>query len=100
MANSITSNPIVLDTFTSDIDLGSSLFNNTKATFFIKHIEWQVPTTAAHTAVVTDTDGVDIFRETCTANNQSILKDFDHFVKGIKIASGGVSSGKISILLS
>jgi hypothetical protein len=101
MSNSYTGNPIVLDTFTSAIDLGDTLFGNSNAQLFIEHIEWQVPTTVGHTAVVTDADGVDIFRETCTTANQSVLKKFGAIaVKGLKIGAGGVASGKISILLA
>jgi hypothetical protein len=101
MSNSYTNNPIVLDTFTSAIDLGNILFGNSNAMFFIEYIEWQNPGAANDTAVVTDADGVDVFNETCTTAKQSILKKFGATaVKGLKISSGGVSSGKISILLS
>jgi len=101
MSNSFSSNPIVLDTFTSAIDLGNTLFGNSNAQLFIEHIEWQVPTTVGNTAVVTDADGVDLFRETCTTANQSVLKKIGaSAVKGLKIDTSGVGSGKISILLA
>jgi len=69
--------------------------------FFIEHIEWQNPAAANDTAVITDADGVDVFNETCTTAKQSILKKFGATaVRGLKIGAGGVSSGKISILMS
>jgi hypothetical protein len=101
MGNSYSSNPIVLDTFSTAIDLGDILFGNSNAQLFIEHIEWQNPGAVNDTAVITDADGVDIFRETCTTAKQSILKKFGATaVKGLKIGAGGVASGKISILLS
>jgi len=101
MANSYSSNPIVLDTFTSAIDIGSTLFNDTNATFFIEHIEWQNPAAVNDTAVISDAGGVDVFSETCTVAKQSVLKKFrGTAVRGLKIGASGVQSGKISILLS
>jgi hypothetical protein len=101
MSNSYSTNPIVLDTFTSAIDLGNILFANSNAMFFIEHIEWQNPGAANDTAVVTDADGVDVFNETCTTAKQSVLKKFGATaVKGLKIGASGVASGKVSILLS
>ncbi len=101
MANSYGSNPIILDTFTSAIDVGSTMFNNTQAKFKLNSIEWQVPTTAGHTAVVTDGDGTrTLFSETCITNNQSIIKYFyGAIVSGIKIGASGVGSGKIVIFV-
>jgi hypothetical protein len=43
MANSLTTNPIVLDTFTSDIDIGKTVFGDSNTTFFINSIEWAYP---------------------------------------------------------
>lgn len=101
MANNYSSNPIVLDTFSSAIDLGNTLFGNSNATLFIEHIEWQNPNAVNDTAVITDAAGVDIFNETCTTAKQSILKKFGgNAIRGLKIAANGVSSGKISILMS
>lgn len=100
MANSLTSNPIVLDTFSSAIDVGNSLYGDSNFAFPIEHIEWQIPTTAAHTATVTDGSSVDVFNEVCTVANQSIFKQFQGAkIKGLKIGANGVQSGKISILL-
>ena len=100
MANSINGNPIVLDTFTSAIDIGNSLFGDSNTTFYIEYIEWEEPVSIADTATITNARGDAIFNETATTPNQSIIKYFRGTpIKGIKIASGGVSSGKISILL-
>jgi len=100
MANSIYGNPIVLDTFTSAIDLGDALYGNSNATFYIEYIEWEEPITPGDTATITNAKGDAIFNETATTANQSIIKYFRGTpIRGIKIASGGVSSGKISILL-
>jgi hypothetical protein len=101
MSNSLTSNPIVLDTFSSALDLGNSIFGNSNALFFIQHIEWQTPTNQDHTAIITNADGIDIFSETCVTPKQSILKEFGRtFIRGIKIGASGVGSGKIAILLA
>jgi len=100
MANSVNGNPIVLDTFTSAIDIGNSLFGDSNATFYIEYIEWEEPVSIADTATITNARGDAIFNETATTPSQSIIKYFRGTpIRGIKIASGGVSSGKISILL-
>jgi len=99
MANDYNSNPILLDTFTSAIDVGSTLFNNTNARIYVKHIEWQTPTSTSHTCLVKDGAGKTLMSETCTVANQSIFKPFNHWVQGITIAISGVGSGKISILV-
>jgi len=100
MSNNYSGNPIVLDTFTSDIDLGSILFNNSNAPFWIQHIEWEEPAAVDDTATIYD-GGQErvIFNETCVAAKQSLLKKFDAVINGIYIPAGSVSSGKISILL-
>lgn len=101
MANSFSSNPIVLDSFGSAIDVASSLGLASGTPLKINWIEWQEPTTVAHTAVVTDADGAALLDETCTTANQSIIKYFHGaWISNIKIASSGVSSGKIVIMLS
>ena len=98
MANVYSTNPIVLDTFTSAIDVGDTIWANSNIPIKVQSIEWQTPTTAGHTAVVTDGAGNAMFAETCTTNNQSIIKYFDGaWIKGIKIAISGVGSGKIVI---
>ena len=100
MANSIYGNPIVLDTFTSAIDLGSTLYGNSNATFYVEWIEWEEPITPGDTATITNAKGDAIFNETATTANQSIIKYFHGTpVHGIKVASGSVNTGKISIML-
>jgi hypothetical protein len=99
MAN-VYSNPIVLDTFTSAIDVCSASGWATDTPIYVKSIEWQTPTNTAHTAVITDAaSGNDIFRETCTTENQSVIKYYNSWVKNLYIAISGVGSGKIVIVL-
>lgn len=101
MSNSYAGNPIVLDTFTSAIDVASAMGFASGTPLKINSIEWQVPTTAGHTASITDkVSGNSIFAETCITNNQSIIKYFHGaWVKNLYIAISGVGSGKIVILL-
>ncbi len=97
MANAF-KNPVVLDTFTSAIDVGDTMFGDSQAKFKLNFIEWQTPSTTTHTAVVTDGDGNSLFSETCTTAAQSIIKYFEgQIVSGLKIAQSGVDSGKIVI---
>ncbi len=98
MANAFGSNPIYLDTFSSAIDVGNSIFGDSQAKFKLQSIEWQEPTTADHTAVVTDGDSNPIFDETCLLASQSLIKYYDgRWVSGLKIGVSGVGSGKILI---
>jgi len=101
MANVFTVNPIVLDTFTSAIDVVSSLGYKAGTHLKVNSIEWQTPTTIDHTAVITDAaSGNDVFSEKCTTANQSIIKYFHgNWVKNMYIAISGVGSGKIIITL-
>ena len=93
MANSLTTNPIVIDTFTSEIDLGDILYGDSKTVFFLNSIEWQNPASAGDTFTVTDANGNPIFSEACAVPNQSEIKYFfNHPVRGIKVPSiGGVA---------
>jgi len=101
MANSFQQNIIVLDTFTSAIDVCSSLDFETGTQLKIHSIEWQTPTTADHTALITDkASGNVIFSEKCVVPNQSIIKYFHGaWVKNLYIAISGVDSGSIIIIL-
>ena len=102
MANSFAGNPIVLDTFTSAVDVASGMGFASGTPLKINSIEWQVPTTAGHTALITSKASGDvIFSETCVTNNQSIIKYFHGaWVKGLYIAISGVGSGSIVITLA
>ena len=101
MANNYTGNPITLDTFSSAIDLGNILFGDSNTPFWIENIEWEEPNSVGDTATIYDGSGTRmIFNETCSVAKQSLLKKFGGVVRGIYIASGGVSSGTISIFLS
>ena len=94
-------NPILLDTFTSDIDVGISAFGVSFTPLYVNHIEWQTPGNTTHQAVITDCYGATVFDEKCTVANQSVFKPFGgQIIMGLKIASGAVGSGKISIKLA
>jgi hypothetical protein len=100
MANVYSANPIILDTFTSAIDVGDSAFGNSYMPFFIESIEWQTPAAANDTAAITDGAGAGVYNETCVVAKQSIIKYYNGGrFQGIKIATSGVSSGKIIIQL-
>jgi len=100
MANDYTGNPIVLDTFTSAIDVCSSLGFETGTKLKVKQIEWQTPTSTAHTALITTkASGRTIFSEQCTTANQSIIKYDIGWVDNLYIAISGIGSGKILIYL-
>jgi len=101
MANSFTGNPIVLDTFSSAVNVCSSLGFATGTPLKVKSIEWQTPTSTSHTALVSDAaSGNAVFSEQCTTANQSIIKYFDGYIKNLYIAANGVGSGKIIIHLA
>lgn len=89
-----------LDTFTSAIDVNASLGFPTGTLLCINSIEWQVPTTVDHTALITDDADNPIFSETCVTAKQSIIKYFHGaWVNNLKIAISGVGSGAIKIVL-
>jgi hypothetical protein len=100
MANNFARNPIVLDTFTSDIDVCSSMGFASGNPLKVNSIEWQTPTTVGDTAVITDGSGVTVFSETATVANQSVIKYFyGTWVRNLYIATSGVTHGKIIITL-
>lgn len=101
MANNFGSGRIIsLDTFTSAINVNSSLGYASGTMLKINSIEWQEPTTVDHTAVITDDLSDDVFNETCVTANQSIIKYFHGaWVQNLKIAISGVGSGAIVIVL-
>lgn len=99
MANTF-KNPVILDTFTSAIDVGTSMFGLSDATFYIDYIEWQTPDNTTHGAVITDGRDTPIFNEKCTVAHQSVFKPFGgKTCIGLKVALGAVDSGKICIQL-
>jgi len=102
MANSYKGNPIVLDTFTGIIDLASQLGYASGTPFKVNSIEWQTPTGAGDTALITDAvNGNTVFSEKCTTANQSIIKYFSGaWISNFYIAANGVGSGKIVIMLA
>lgn len=97
MGNNFTKNPIIIDTYTSAVSLYTSLGYKP---FNIHSIEWQEPTTVDHTAVVTIDGTVTIFDETCIVAKQSTIKYFGcNPFDDVRIATSGVSSGKIVVTL-
>jgi hypothetical protein len=101
MANIYESNPIVIDTFTSNIDFSTLMPEGMK----LNSIEWSKPTNVAHLAQVKagGSSGPDIFNEQCTTANGSIIKYFHGaWVKPIyipKAASNLWASGSLIITL-
>ena len=73
MGNSaLTTNPIVLDTFTSVIDFSDEYPNGLK----IVSIEWSKPTSTNHTFQILagGSGGTEIFDEQCSVATQSLIK--------------------------
>ena len=100
MANTFGSVQVVLDTFTSAIDVASSLGFPAGAQLKVESIEWQTPTTIDHTALITNNKGDTVFSEKCTLANKSIIKYFHGtWIDNLKIAISGVGSGAIVITL-
>jgi hypothetical protein len=102
MANSYTTNPVVLDTFTSIVDLCTAMGLASNTPLSIEWIKWETPTTAGDTCAVLDgSGGNSIFSETCATGKVSIVNYFNgQYVKNIyTAASGGASTGKILVLL-
>jgi hypothetical protein len=97
MSNDTTGNPIILDTFSSAIDLGTLM---RRTSFSVESIKWQQPTTEDHTCKITDGAGRAIFDELCVVAKDSKIQYYGggHF-NNIKIAQNGVSSGKVVIHL-
>lgn len=69
MANDLTKNPIFIDSV-----MGSAI-GTRDGSYDISHIVWDAPTTAAHTAVITDGSTTTLFRATCDAANKTFLFD-------------------------
>jgi len=100
MANNISGNPIVLDTFSSAIDVGNSLFGNSKALIKVEKILWSKPTDLTHTLAITDGGGSRPIAEArCTTVNETKRVAEAGWYKGIRIAANGVGSGKVMIYL-
>lgn len=100
MANDYTGNPIVLDTYSAVIDVCSELGFATGTKLKVAQIEWQTPTSTAHTALIsTYASGRPVFSEQCTTANQSIIKYNLGWVDNLYIAINGWGSGKILIWL-
>jgi len=105
MANIYDRNPIHLDTFTSAIDLKTTMGYPTGGQFKIKSIEWVRPTTIGDTAdIYTDTGLTQpLFNQTCVTANQNINKPFGNegeWFDNICIGVSGVTHGSIKIFLA
>jgi hypothetical protein len=99
MANVYNRNPMVLDTFTGVVNVGTQLNLPTGFGIKLNFIEWMTPTSAGDTCLITDAaSGNPIFSETCVTANQS-MRQYYHgmWVKNLYIAISGVQSGKVQI---
>ena len=103
MANNFKGNPIVLDTFSSAINLNESLGFKAGTPLFVQSIEWVAPTTADHTCTITSDIGNNVFNETCVTGKQSIIKYYAGVpIQNLKIAVAAgahMASGALHILL-
>jgi hypothetical protein len=97
MSNDYSGNPIILDTFSSAIDLAAL---TGKHVFAIESIEWQNPVTANDVCAVLDDAGRPLLDTKCVVAGDSKIKYWGgtHF-SNIKIAQSAVSSGKVIIAL-
>jgi hypothetical protein len=102
MANSLTTNPIVLDTFTSDINISTGAGFVSGQPIYVEWIKWQTPVAVSDACEILDgSGGTQVFYELCAVAKQSVINYFHgEAVKNIYIATSGVASGKVVILLS
>lgn len=98
MANDYDENPIILDTFTGNIDLGDLRGQDI---FAVESIEWQQPATADDACVIKDdSSGRSIFDEVCVTAKQSLIKYYNgQKFPNLYIAASAVDSGKVVICL-
>lgn len=103
MANNFNNNPIVLDTFTSAIDVNSSKGYPLNFPLYVHSIEWVKPTNTSHTCTITNNAGSNVFDEQCVVATQSIIKYFGglpiHNLKIAVAASNHMASGSVHITL-
>lgn len=64
MANNYTTNPIVLDTFTANVDIAKGTYGNTAAPMFVENIVYDGLTATNH-VMFKDKDGNPIQAHTC-----------------------------------
>ena len=102
MANVFTTNPIVLDTFSSAIDVCTSAGFTADTPLYVEWIKWQTPVAVSDACEILDgASGTQVFYELCAVAKQSVINYFHgEAVKNIYIATSGVASGKVAILLS
>lgn len=98
MANDYLENPIILDTFSSAIDLATL---RGQSNFAVESIKWQQPTTVDHACVIKDgSSGRSIFDEVCVVAKDTKIQYFNgQKFPNLYIASSGVGSGKVIISL-
>lgn len=101
MANSLTTNPIYIDVFTTAINLATYW----PGEVHLDSIEWSRPTSTDHYGIVLTggATGVTVFDEQCTVANQSLIKYFHGLpIKApyIPATTGNMlASGKLIIVL-
>lgn len=97
MSNDYSGNPIILDTFTSAIDL-SKLTGIRE--FSLESIKWQQPAEVDDVCAITDDDGRAIFDEVCVVAKESKIQYYGGGrFNNLKIAQSGASSGKVVVHL-
>jgi len=100
MANAYSRNPIVLDTFSSAIDVGSTLFGDSNARVKVEKVLWAEPTVVGHTLAIYDGGGSNLIASaTCTTADETKRVAEAGWYKGIRIAANGVGSGRVFIYL-
>lgn len=103
MANNFSQNPMVLDTFTSAIDVNNSAGFPSGTKLFVQSIEWVKPTNTSHTCTIKNDADVPVFDAQCTVANQNVIKYFYGVSLAnlkIDVAAGNhMASGSIHILL-
>lgn len=102
MANSLSTNPVIVDTFTSAIDFSDYPYSSQRV---IDSIEWAKPTSTSHTFQILSggSGGLPIFDEQCTTANDSKIKYFKTRTLNelyLAVASGNEkASGYLIIIL-
>ena len=100
MANVYTTNPILIDTFSGDLDIGNLAFGLSATPFYIKKLVFSDPT-AADIILLKDNRLAVVAEIQCTTTNLPIQQDFNagYCSQGLKIVATDctVTTGKLLI---
>lgn len=100
MANVYSTNPIVIDTFSGDLDIGNLAFGLSASPFYIKKLVFSDPT-AADLIVLKDNRLAVVAEIQVTTTNLPVQQDFDggYCCQGLKIVAADctVTTGKLLI---